>query len=49
MPELIKILMSLGQMRTATQSLPDDEVEVIGADGRPLATAWASFDHFLSR
>jgi translation initiation factor IF-2 len=32
MPELIKILMSLGQMRTATQSLPDDEVEVIAAE-----------------
>src|SRR5574340_939379 len=29
MPELIKILMSLGQMRTATQSLADEEVEVI--------------------
>jgi translation initiation factor IF-2 len=32
MPELIKILMGLGQMRTATQSLADDEVEVIGAE-----------------
>ena len=32
MPELIKILMSLGQMRTATQSLSDEEVEVIGAE-----------------
>jgi translation initiation factor IF-2 len=32
MPELIKILMGLGQMRTATQSLTDDEVEVIGAE-----------------
>ena len=30
MPELIKILMGLGQMRTATQSLPDEEVEIIG-------------------
>jgi translation initiation factor IF-2 len=32
MPELIKILMSLGQMRTATQSLADEEVEVIGTE-----------------
>src|SRR5438552_18650521 len=31
MPELIKILMGLGQMRTATQSLSDDEVELIAA------------------
>ena len=30
MPDLIKILMGLGQMRTATQSLSDEEVEVIG-------------------
>ena len=32
MPELIKILMNLGQMRTATQSLSDEEVEVIGVE-----------------
>jgi translation initiation factor IF-2 len=32
MPELIKILMNLGQMRTATQSLSDDEVELIAAE-----------------
>ena len=32
MPELIKILMGLGQMRTATQSLSDEEVEVIGTE-----------------
>ena len=32
MPELIKILMGLGQMRTATQSLSDEEVETIGAE-----------------
>src|SRR6266511_596201 len=32
MPELIKILMNLGQMRTATQSLPDDEVELIAGE-----------------
>jgi translation initiation factor IF-2 len=32
MGELIKILMNLGQMRTATQSLSDEEVELIGAE-----------------
>src|SRR6266542_2813276 len=32
MPELIKILMNLGQMRTATQSLSDDEVELIAGE-----------------
>jgi translation initiation factor IF-2 len=32
MPELIKILMALGQMRTATQSLSDEEVEVIATE-----------------
>jgi translation initiation factor IF-2 len=32
MPELIKILMNLGQMKTATQSLADEEVEIIGAE-----------------
>jgi translation initiation factor IF-2 len=32
MPELIKILMGLGQMRTATQSLSDEEVELIGSE-----------------
>ena len=32
MPELIKILMGLGQMRTATQSLADDEVELIASE-----------------
>src|SRR5919204_7057759 len=37
MPELIKILMNLGQMRTATQSLSDEEVEVIGVElGREI-------------
>jgi translation initiation factor IF-2 len=37
MPELIKILMALGQMRTATQSLSDDEVEVIASElGREI-------------
>jgi translation initiation factor IF-2 len=32
MGELIKILMGLGQMRTATQSLTDDEVELIASE-----------------
>jgi translation initiation factor IF-2 len=32
MGELIKILMGLGQMRTATQSLTDEEVELIAAE-----------------
>src|SRR5436189_4192809 len=32
MPELIKILLNLGQMRTATQSLTDEEVELIAAE-----------------
>jgi translation initiation factor IF-2 len=43
MPELIKILMSLGQMRTATQSLADEEVDVIGAElGREIAIKHAA-------
>src|ERR687895_2262335 len=32
MGDIIKILMGLGQMRTATQSLSDEEVEVIAAE-----------------
>ncbi|HEY2373338.1 MAG TPA: translation initiation factor IF-2 [Gaiellaceae bacterium] len=32
MGELIKILMGLGQMKTATQSLTDDEVELIASE-----------------
>src|SRR5262245_8289297 len=32
MGELIKILMSLGQMKTATQSLADEEVELIATE-----------------
>jgi translation initiation factor IF-2 len=32
MGEIIKILMGLGQMRTATQSLSDEEVELIAAE-----------------
>src|SRR5216110_3874301 len=32
MPEVIKILMALGAMKTATQSLSDEEVELIAAE-----------------
>ncbi len=32
MPQIIKMLMALGQMKTATQSLADDEVELIAAE-----------------
>src|ERR671923_368126 len=43
MPELIKILMNLGQMRTATQSLSDEEVEVIGVElGRQITIKHAA-------
>jgi translation initiation factor IF-2 len=31
MPKIIRILMDLGEMKTATQSLTDEEVELIGA------------------
>src|ERR1700757_413260 len=37
MPNIIKILMGLGQMRTATQSLSDEELELIAAEvGREI-------------
>jgi len=32
MPQIIKLLMGLGQMKTATQSLTDDEVQLIAAE-----------------
>src|SRR5215470_16947740 len=32
MSQIIKMLMGLGQMKTATQSLTDDEVELIAAE-----------------
>src|ERR671935_68792 len=35
MGELIKILMGLGQMRTATQSLTDEEVELVATELKP--------------
>jgi len=43
MPEIIKILMGLGEMRTATQSLSDEEVEVIAAEvGREITIKHAA-------
>jgi translation initiation factor IF-2 len=43
MSQIIKILMGLGQMRTATQSLSDDEVELIAAEvGREVTIKHAA-------
>ncbi len=43
MPNIIKILMGLGQMRTATQSLSDEEVELIGTEvGREITIKHAA-------
>jgi translation initiation factor IF-2 len=43
MPQIIKILMGLGQMRTATQSLSDDEVELIASEvGREVVIKHAA-------
>jgi translation initiation factor IF-2 len=43
MPELIKILMGLGAMKTATQSLADEEVELIAAEvGREITIKHAA-------
>src|SRR5215472_2326722 len=43
MPNIIKILMGLGQMRTATQSLSDEEVELIAAEiGREVTIKHAA-------
>ena len=45
MPEIIKVLMNLGQMRTATQSLSDDEVELVAAElGREVSIKHAADD-----
>jgi translation initiation factor IF-2 len=45
MQDLIKLLMGLGQMRTATQSLTDDEVELIAAQlDREITIKHASED-----
>src|SRR5205809_2159556 len=43
MPEIIKILMGLGQMRTATQSLSDEEVDLIANEvGREVTIKHAA-------
>jgi translation initiation factor IF-2 len=43
MPNIIKILMGLGQMRTATQSLSDEEVELVAAEiGREVTIKHAA-------
>ncbi len=43
MPNIIKILMGLGQMRTATQSLSDEEVELIASEvGREVTIKHAA-------
>jgi translation initiation factor IF-2 len=43
MPQIIKVLMGLGQMRTATQSLSDDEVELIASEvGREVTIRHAA-------
>ncbi len=43
MPNIIKILMGLGQMRTATQSLSDEEVDLIAAEvGRDITIKHAA-------
>src|SRR5207248_1894413 len=43
MPNIIKILMGLGQMRTATQSLSDEEVELIASEvGREITVKHAA-------
>jgi translation initiation factor IF-2 len=45
MPTIIKILMGLGQMRTATQSLSDEEVELIATEvGREITIKHAADD-----
>jgi translation initiation factor IF-2 len=45
MPQIIKLLMNLGQMKTATQSLTDDEVELIAAElGREITIKHAGED-----
>jgi translation initiation factor IF-2 len=43
MPRIITILMGMGQMRTATQSLPDEEVELIATEvGREVTIKHAA-------
>src|SRR4051795_6751854 len=46
MPQIIKLLMNLGTMKTATQSLTDDEVLMIGAElEREVTIKHADDDH----
>jgi translation initiation factor IF-2 len=43
MPQIIKILMALGQMRTATQSLSDEEVDLVATEvGREIVIKHAA-------
>src|SRR5947209_3797718 len=45
MPQIIKLLMNLGTMKTATQSLSDDEVQLIAAElGREITIKHAEDD-----
>jgi translation initiation factor IF-2 len=45
MPQIIKLLMNLGAMKTATQSLTDDEVQLIAAElGREVTIKHADDD-----
>ncbi|HLK45228.1 MAG TPA: translation initiation factor IF-2, partial [Acidimicrobiales bacterium] len=45
MPQIIKLLMNLGTMKTATQSLTDDEVQLIAAElGREVTIKHAEDD-----
>src|SRR5471032_847402 len=45
MPQIIKLLMNLGTMKTATQSLTDDEVELIASElGREVTIKHADDD-----
>ena len=45
MPQIIKLLMNLGTMKTATQSLTDDEVELIASElGREVTIKHAGDD-----
>ncbi len=50
MPQIIKLLMNLGTMKTATQSLTDDEVELIAAElGREVTIKHAGDDDGAAR
>ena len=47
MGELIKILMGLGQMRTATQSLSDEDIETIASEVKREVTIKHAADEEL--